>query len=296
MTPSGELRGAKRRERKARLIAEKRLAQLREQRRREEGILAILRHNLYTVRANMFVESGITQNCIGDIEAKLDDVALILRELIPVFKENDIDIEKLRALNDCFKDFETDFEYLKSGLSGLKSVATRIESIADGLKDISMALTVREPSRPVPIEEMLKGFQESYNSAARKEIIVLDIDPEARFFGDDIHYYAILENLISNSVYQLKKRDIEDGRVSVRLLRGAEGTCIEVADSGPGTTKNLDELVSPFTSEQRETGKGLGLWIVRQIVELYSGRLLLEGKGALGGAVFTVQFSAKRHL
>jgi signal transduction histidine kinase len=65
---------------------------------------------------------------------------------------------------------------------------------------------------------------------------------------------------------------------------------LQGSDSGAGTDRALEDLVQPLTSGSRAGGHGLGLWIVREVAELYGGELWMAGHGELGGATFTVMF------
>ncbi|MBI4440188.1 HAMP domain-containing histidine kinase, partial [Candidatus Woesearchaeota archaeon] len=49
----------------------------------------------------------------------------------------------------------------------------------------------------------------------------------------------------------------------------------------------------PLHTDERALGKGLGLWIVREIAELYGGKLEMIGKNEYGGATFRVEMPTK---
>lgn len=54
---------------------------------------------------------------------------------------------------------------------------------------------------------------------------------------------------------------------------------IEVRDNGPGIPeKHLHEIFEPFFSTKPTTGTGLGLGVVKRLVQLYGGRVEVESK------------------
>ena len=102
---------------------------------------------------------------------------------------------------------------------------------------------------------------------------------------------TVLGNLVGNAV----KYGKEGGKVAVRAGVDGQGAYLEVADDGIGIRpENLPRLFEEFFREKREEtreieGNGLGLSIVKRLVERAGGRL--EVKSALGeGTTFTARF------
>jgi signal transduction histidine kinase len=111
------------------------------------------------------------------------------------------------------------------------------------------------------------------------------------FFGDPGRLQQIVWNLVSNAV-----KFTPNGTVSVRLAR-SEATNhmnIVVADTGMGINREfLPYVFDRFSQEKTGTtrphgGLGLGLAIVRQLVELHGGVVRVQSDGEGQGAVFTV--------
>jgi signal transduction histidine kinase len=96
----------------------------------------------------------------------------------------------------------------------------------------------------------------------------------------------VLINLITNAVHAVEN----GGRVVVRALVDSQSTALlEVADSGPGIPdEDRDKIFEPFfTTKVDGKGTGLGLPIVRNIVEQHRGEIRVE-RSDLGGAAFRV--------
>ncbi|HEY5926370.1 MAG TPA: ATP-binding protein [Kofleriaceae bacterium] len=96
----------------------------------------------------------------------------------------------------------------------------------------------------------------------------------------------VLINLITNAVHAVEN----GGKVVVRALpQGVTAIMIEVADSGPGVAEaDRDRIFEPFfTTKPDGKGTGLGLPIVRNIVDQHRGQISVV-RSDLGGAAFRV--------
>ena len=95
----------------------------------------------------------------------------------------------------------------------------------------------------------------------------------------------VLINLIVNAIQAMP----DGGRLTLasRDRDDAGGVAIDVTDSGPGLTPDIEAtLFQPFVTTKTE-GTGLGLWISRSLVERYGGDIIARN-GESGGAVFTI--------
>lgn len=94
----------------------------------------------------------------------------------------------------------------------------------------------------------------------------------------------IFLNLIQNSLQILPL----GGRISISIRDAVGQAVVEIADDGPGIADDaMNRVFEPFFTK-REGGIGLGLSIVRQIVESHGGKIT-AGKSHLGGASFTLR-------
>jgi signal transduction histidine kinase len=104
--------------------------------------------------------------------------------------------------------------------------------------------------------------------------------------------------LLSNLVVNAQDSMAGGGRLTIRTcyrksLRGPSGSIsIVVADTGSGIPKEIrSTMFEPFITTKGEKGTGLGLWIVKGIVEGHSGKILVRssiGKGTIFKLVFPV--------
>jgi PAS domain S-box-containing protein len=126
-------------------------------------------------------------------------------------------------------------------------------------------------------------------AAAAKQITVQPVlDPRAGpIMGDAERLQQVVWNLLSNSV----KFTPRGGRVQVHLRRINSHIEIEVADTGEG----IDAALLPFIFDRfrqgmadRRGGLGIGLSLVRHLVELHGGEVRAHSDGQDRGAIFVV--------
>jgi PAS domain S-box-containing protein len=121
------------------------------------------------------------------------------------------------------------------------------------------------------------------------------LDRNARLVsGDPERLQQVIWNLLTNAV----KFTPNGGRIEIRLRRAAGGVEIGVSDTGPGIPASfLPYLFDPFSQadnarSQGQRGLGLGLAIVRQIVEMHGGTIgVASSEGQ--GSTFTIRLPAR---
>jgi two-component system, NtrC family, sensor histidine kinase HydH len=107
---------------------------------------------------------------------------------------------------------------------------------------------------------------------------------QANIHADSGQMTQVLMNLLQNAIQILP----EGGLAELRVLSSDEFVEIQVNDNGPGiTTENQAHIFEPFFT-QRAGGVGLGLAVVKQIVQTHSGSIQYV-PSQLGGAGFTIR-------
>lgn len=112
---------------------------------------------------------------------------------------------------------------------------------------------------------------------------------------DEAEIEMVLVNLLTNSLYWLRKGEVEDKAIAVESSRDETGVRVIFADNGPGVPEEVrDRIFEPYFTTKPD-GVGLGLAIAGEIVsEYYGGTLELLSSGPLPGATFA--FTLKRRV
>ncbi len=130
---------------------------------------------------------------------------------------------------------------------------------------------------------------------ARRITLVPALPAQAPLLRAD---FARLQQVVCNLLSNAIKFTPEGGRVQIRMERTAGSMQIEVTDTGEGISAEfLPHVFDRFRQEdgsisRRHSGLGLGLAIVRHLVELHGGTVAAASPGEGQGATFTVRIPA----
>jgi len=167
--------------------------------------------------------------------------------------------------------------------------------LIDDLLDISRIITgkLHLEVQPVELAPMIASVVDDLRPSAdaRRIDLQMALDPlPSPISGDPERVQQILWNLLSNAI----KFTPKGGRVQVRLERVESHVEIIISDTGQGIDPELMLHVferfrqSDSSSTRRQGGLGIGLSIVRQLVEMHGGVVKCESPGAGKGTTFTV--------
>ncbi|PYS99580.1 MAG: hypothetical protein DMF63_10860 [Acidobacteria bacterium] len=174
-----------------------------------------------------------------------------------------------------------------------------IEDLLDVARIISGKLVLEfEPVNP--IELLHDAIGTSTPAASAKNIEIVETSDEnaksAIVYGDRNRLMQVFSNLLINAA----KFTPEGGRIEVFLTADDEHVHVSVKDNGIGIKPEFLSLV--FERFRQDTsaragngGLGLGLAIVRQLVEMHGGTVSVQSEGSGKGSEFTVRLPARHH-
>jgi signal transduction histidine kinase len=177
---------------------------------------------------------------------------------------------------------------IKAQIVHIRSAANRVTEIVDTLISDAMAdahdIVIKR--EPVDLVALLRDLVEANQPlAARKDqAITLVAPPVLASLCDSDRMREAIDNLLSNAI----KYSPIGGRIEVGVEQRPDSTVIRVTDEGPGLSP--EDTARLFGRFQRlsakptggETSTGLGLSIVKRIVDLHGGTVTAEPSGASG--------------
>jgi CheY-like chemotaxis protein/two-component sensor histidine kinase len=168
--------------------------------------------------------------------------------------------------------------------------------LIEDLLDVSRILRGKLSLNMVPVNlaSTIKAALETVRLAAEAKSIQIQtmFDPTiGQVLGDAARLQQVIWNLLTNAV----KFTPEGGRVEIQLQQIGSQAQIQVRDTGKGISPDfLPHVFEYFRQADATTtrtfgGLGLGLAIVRHLVELHGGTVQVDSPGEGQGAIFTVK-------
>jgi len=171
-------------------------------------------------------------------------------------------------------------------------IVQRVKMLINLLDDLSVLLAAetqefrREEIQP---SKLLESVADEFQLQAQKAHITLQADIEDRLpliFGDPFHLRRVFDNLLSNAFKFTAPR----GTIMIRSWREGQEVLIEVTDTGAGiSAEEMQRIFERFYQAKSNSaryhkgkGTGLGLALVKEIVEAHRGKVTVrsqEGEG-----------------
>lgn len=168
--------------------------------------------------------------------------------------------------------------------------------LIDDMLDVSRIISgkLRLDAQPVDLTSVINAAVETLRPAAEAKHIHMRVSLDfgtGTVLGDPVRLQQVIWNLVSNAVKFVPR----EGNVKVSLSRVDSQVEVSVSDSGPGIEEDFLPYVfdrfrqADSATNKKYAGLGLGLSIVRHLVELHGGTVEAANGTEGTGAVFTVR-------
>ena len=179
-------------------------------------------------------------------------------------------------------------------LAIMKTQATRMARLIDDLLSLSRVELIEHvhPDKPVDLVAIVRQVTDSLQTLALDRGVEIAVTPPPEpmtVLGDRDELTRVFENLVENALkYGASGKRVEVGFATAAVPGGTD-VLVSVRDHGPGiAAEHLPRLTERFyrvdvTQSRAEGGTGLGLALVKHILNRHRGRILIEsdaGKGA----------------
>lgn len=197
--------------------------------------------------------------------------------------------------------FDADINFLKNAVKNYKDVYERTELLETNVKSFSaytsyfdktISRNVHRELEPIELRDVVRNFETVISNDLKRAAI--DMLP-TKYEGYDLftvpmhpsEWASILFNLYTNSKKAIKRAK-SDGKIFIRCGKDDKMVFLEFSDNGDGISKENEENIfnafyttstaSSHTSDDATalTGTGLGLKIVKDIIEFYNGEIYVS--------------------
>ena len=178
-------------------------------------------------------------------------------------------------------------EEYREALAECVEEADRVSAILDALMDLAEAETgsMRLKREPIDINAVVRDAAELYEAVADEKGVTLVVEPasgDATMTGDRVRMTQVFANLIDNAV----KYTPAPGLIRITVTPRPDAVDVVVADTGPGISAEdqprIWERLYRGDASRSSRGLGIGLSLVRAIVEAHGGRVTVESAPGSG--------------
>jgi signal transduction histidine kinase len=276
---SDQLRGREFAARRALRAASREKTRLIEDLRRKTNELAALNQQWATLNQEM---EDLLYVASHDLRAPLINVQGFAHELR-------LGLTDLRAHTNGAPEAKAICADTDESLGFIDSAIQRMDALIQGLLTVSRIATRTNPTEDVCLPRVVEQIVESFRYQLDQSNIRVTIGPLPTLRGDTLRLTQVFSNLIDNAIKYM-------GGSALRLIeigaRDHDGTStLFVRDSGPGIPEKSHEAVFRLFRRLANgvPGEGLGLTMVRKIVEKHGGRIWIESMPGQGSTfLFTL--------
>lgn len=207
-------------------------------------------------------EKGFLQNAAHELRTPL----AVLKTKIDVFKKNE---------NNTIEDYQ-------KMLASVTEYNDRMSHLVQMLLQIQESQTV-ERKDEINIYDLIdEVIMDLSIYIDEKHLSVTEEGDRAQIIGSDLLMYRVFYNLIENAI----KYNVDGGYINVLINENEDDVVIKIEDSGCGIESDKKKVFEAFYRERRtaneSNGVGLGLHLVKQIVELHSGTIEVKDGEKVG--------------
>lgn len=217
------------------------------------------------------------------IETASHDVMLLLGKAVE---------QQETLIRELMLGYEVDRDELISRLTLIRGTISMIQT---QMKDVQLLFpSTKSKTKNIDVRSIIEKVHNLYKRALKENSIEVEYDVSTQPVIAKITDAVLLQvfiNLFDNALYWLKTIDRE--RKIMITLDGSQNRMI-FSDSGPGVkADDIDYIFEAFYSGKGEEGRGLGLYIARQLLDRYDYSIALaefSKDKRLKGANFVVEF------
>ncbi|WP_310570188.1 PAS domain S-box protein [Gemmatimonas sp.] len=194
---------------------------------------------------------------------------------------------------------QTDARMLEKAGAMMERQVEQMTRLIDDLMDVSRISQGKIQLRKsiMPLADVVQSAVESSRALidAQGHDLVVDVPTEAIYVdGDFVRLSQVIANLLNNAAKYTRR----GGRIRLAVEHQNVDAVVSVEDNGEGIAfDKLSQVFDMFTQidgslEKSHGGLGIGLYIVKRLVELHDGSITVESGGSGAGSRFVVRLPA----
>lgn len=189
-------------------------------------------------------------------------------------------------------------EEAKHYINYIRESTLRLDMILNDLLRISTVTHVTPTYKRVDLQKIVTNITSIVGGAHKKEGVEIktNIDVTNDLFTDETLLTSALQNLLDNAVKYKNTRAMQPYAM-IEAHNHKEGVAISISDNGCGTPREMQDKIFDmfFRGNEKSTGSGLGLYMVKKAVEKLNGDIDFTSEVGVG-SVFTLYLPSLKQI
>ena len=250
-------------------------------------------------------EISVTTDIDGEVLSVADTIGAMEEELLNLQERAEIDLELTQlgmAIEIIDHEFQAVIRSIRNNLRRFHAWADVNEQLADVYQGLSAGfdhldtylalftpLHRRQNKTEIEIRgsDLSKFLRDLFEDRLRRHGIALTathLFQRHHFMGHPSTFYPVFVNLVDNAIYWLR-----DQTASREIILNARGDTMLISDNGPGIPSQDCEAIFEMGFTRKPAGRGLGLYISKDVLKRANYDLLLVDEAKKVGTTFAVQ-------
>ena len=187
-----------------------------------------------------------------------------------------------------------DAQRMRSDIAHITAATEKMQWLLNDLLELSRIGRLMNPPEEIHFEEIVREAVEMVSGRLNAQKIQVKIAADRhRLHGDRQRLREVFENLLDNAIKYLYSQPAPEITIGIRSVGGE--VIYYVQDNGIGVAPQYQEKIFGLFEklDPAVEGTGVGLAIVKRIVEIHGGRIWVESKGIGCGSTFCFTLPAK---
>jgi signal transduction histidine kinase len=190
-----------------------------------------------------------------------------------------------------------DRKRMKDDMNRISDAAEKMQNLLNELLKLSRIGRLVNPPEEVSFKDLAHEAMETVAGRLAERNVQVDIASDTpMIYGDASRILEVLENLIDNAVKFMG--DETNPHVEIGARQEIGQTVFYVRDNGVGIDPSYHEKIFGLFDQldQKSEGTGVGLAIVKRVIEVHGGRIWVESDGVGMGSTFCFTIPDKKEL
>jgi signal transduction histidine kinase len=176
---------------------------------------------------------------------------------------------------------------IKADMGRIAGATVKMDELLSDLLELSRIGRLMNPPEEIDTDQLVNDALESVNARIRARNIAVKVSPNLPIlYGDRIRLREVIENLIDNAAKYMGKQTEPVIEIGVEMQENE--AVFFVNDNGIGIEEQYQEKIFSLFEKLDSTieGTGIGLALVKRIVETHGGKIWVESDGLGKGSTF----------